>query len=231
MLQRPSIGNTIDLPFCWQAQLQDFFSQQSARNLKDFLRQEHASGAIVYPSKEHIFRAFKQTPFASVRVVLLGQDPYHQPNQAEGLCFSVPDNVPRPPSLRNIFQELSDDLGISIPTTNSLLPWAQQGVLLLNTCLTVRHNQAHSHSGQGWEQMTDLVIKKLSQERDGLVFVLWGRPAREKKALINIERHFVIESAHPSPLSAYRGFFQSRPFSQILNYLKKKNQSLEFSLP
>lgn len=215
----------IDLPACWAKHLLPFFQSPCAQSLRDFLKKEISQGKVIYPKKEHIFRAMKVTLFDDVRVVILGQDPYHQPGQAEGLCFSVPDNITRPPSLRNILQELSADLGIEISNKNSLLNWAFQGVLMLNTSLTVRDSQAGSHAGQGWEQLTDLVIQSLSNKKKDVIFVLWGGFARAKKNLIDQSKHHIIESAHPSPLSAYRGFTGSRPFSKINQVLQSFNSS------
>ena len=168
-----------------------------------------------------IFNAFNQTPFDKVRVVLLGQDPYHGFGQAHGLCFSVPQGIPKPPSLMNIFTELQSDLGIPIPSHGDLTSWASQGVLLLNATMTVRENQAGSHQGKGWETFTDAAIMQLSKLRDGLIFVLWGNYAIAKKEIIDRSRHFILTAPHPSPLSANRGFFGCRHFSQINNLLKQ----------
>ena len=211
------------LPACWKEQLKDFLSSDSAASLVDFLKQEQSDNATLYPDPSYVFRAFDLTRFNDVKVVILGQDPYHQQGQAEGLCFSVSDETPKPPSLKNIFKELTADLDVEEPKNHSLVSWAKSGVLLLNSTLTVRHGQPGSHSDKGWEIFTDLVINKLSINKELLVFVLWGSYARKKKYLIDIKRHLVIESAHPSPLSAYRGFFGSRPFSQINQYLEKNS--------
>lgn len=216
----------------WAVTLADEFKQPYFADLKQFLRQEHQQRQVIYPKGDDIFNAFKFTPFSEVKVVILGQDPYHGPNQAHGLAFSVPGEQKLPPSLQNIFKELAEDLGVTQPPTGDLTPWAKQGVLLLNTALTVRAHEAHSHRGQGWENFTDAVIKVLSAQREGVIFVLWGGPARSKKSLIDTNKHAIIESAHPSPLSAYRGFFGSKPFSQINNILLQQKQApINWQLP
>lgn len=199
----------------WKAVLADEFTQPYFRDLKAFLLQERAAGRPFYPPGPLIFNALDSTPFEQVRVVLLGQDPYHGPGQAHGLSFSVPAGVPVPPSLANIFKELQADLGIPVPTHGNLEAWARQGVLLLNATLTVRAHQAGSHQNRGWERFTDAIIRQLSDRREGLVFVLWGRYAREKGQLIDRKRHHVLTAAHPSPLSASNGFFGCRHFSAI----------------
>ena len=180
------------------------------RSFVDDERRRHE----VFPPAEDVFAALHLTPYAAVKVLILGQDPYHGPGQAHGLCFSVRPGTTLPPSLRNIHKELAGDLGIPPPRTGDLTPWARQGVLLLNTTLTVRGGQAGSHQGRGWETFTDQVIEAVSAKEDTVVFILWGAHARKKKALIDTRRHVVIESAHPSPLSAHNGFFGSRPFSR-----------------
>ncbi|WP_092736512.1 uracil-DNA glycosylase [Riemerella columbipharyngis] len=177
-----------------------------------------------FPPKKQIFRAIELTPFDDIKVVIIGQDPYHGDFQANGLCFSVSDQVPAPPSLRNIFAELKDDLGV-VKHSNELECWAEQGVLLLNATLTVRGHKANSHKDLGWEQFTDFIIKKISEEKENIVFVLWGSFAQKKKAMIDTHKHFVLKSVHPSPLSAHRGFFGSKPFSKINNYLVSKGQT------
>ncbi|MBD7908660.1 uracil-DNA glycosylase [Sporosarcina gallistercoris] len=197
----------------WDAVLQEAFEAPSYAQLREFLKKEYGEH-IVYPEMDHIWNAFKRTPYESVKVVILGQDPYHGKGQAHGLSFSVQPGVKKPPSLRNIFKELASDIGCSIPESGSLLGWAEQGVLLMNTVLTVREGEAHSHRKQGWEAFTDEVIRKLSDRDEPIVFILWGRPAQEKKRLIDLTKHVTIESVHPSPLSANRGFFGSRPFSK-----------------
>ena len=176
-----------------------------------------------FPPKNQIFRAIKLTPFDEVKVVIIGQDPYHNDNQANGLCFSVSDKVKAPPSLKNIFKELEDDLGIK-KTSNELEMWAKQGVLLLNATLTVRAHEANSHKDLGWEQFTDFIIKEISDKKENVVFVLWGAFAQKKAGLIDASKHFVIQSAHPSPFSVHKGFFGSRPFSKINQFLEEKGK-------
>jgi len=176
-----------------------------------------------FPPKNQIFRAIELTPFDEVKVVIIGQDPYHNDNQANGLCFSVSDKVKAPPSLKNIFKELEDDLGIK-KTSNELEMWAKQGVLLLNATLTVRAHEANSHKDLGWEQFTDFIIKEISDKKDNVVFVLWGAFAQKKAGLIDTKKHFIIQSVHPSPLSARKGFFGSRPFSKINQFLEEKGK-------
>ena len=181
--------------------------------LQQFVAEERARHAV-YPAPEEVFAALHLTPYASVKVLILGQDPYHGPGQAHGLCFSVPPGVPQPPSLQNVLKELQADLGIDPPGHGCLEAWARQGVLLLNATLTVRARQAASHQGKGWETFTDAVIRAVNAKPERVVFILWGASARKKRALIDTARHVVIESAHPSPLSAHNGFFGSRPFSR-----------------
>lgn len=176
-----------------------------------------------FPPKDQIFRAIELTPFDEVKVVIIGQDPYHNDNQANGLCFSVSDKVTAPPSLKNIFKELEDDLGIK-KTSNELEIWAKQGVLLLNATLTVRAHEANSHKDLGWEQFTDFIIKEISDKKENVVFVLWGNFAQKKAGLIDTKKHFIIQSVHPSPLSARKGFFGSRPFSKINQFLEEKGK-------
>lgn len=208
----------------WQAVLGQEFDLPYMQQLRMFLQQQKALGKVIFPPMPLIFNAFNHTPFEQVRVVILGQDPYHGPNQAHGLSFSVPDGVPPPPSLQNIFKELQSDLGLPLANHGNLTPWANQGVLLLNATLTVEQAQAGSHQQQGWEQFTDAAIAALNQQRQGLVFVLWGSYAQKKGAFIDTRRHLVLKSAHPSPLSSYRGFFGSRPFSKINAYLQAQGQ-------
>ena len=176
-----------------------------------------------FPPKNQIFRAIELTPFEEVKVVIIGQDPYHNDNQANGLCFSVSDKVKAPPSLKNIFKELEDDLGIK-KTSNELEMWAKQGVLLLNATLTVRAHEANSHKDLGWEKFTDFIIKEISDKKENVVFVLWGAFAQKKAGLIDTSKHFIIQSAHPSPFSVHKGFFGSRPFSKINQFLKEKGK-------
>lgn len=196
----------------WNPILRPQFDQPYWSDLQRFVAEERARGPV-YPPHAEVFAALHLTPFADVKVVILGQDPYHGPRQAHGLCFSVRPGVPLPRSLLNIFQELHDDLGIDPPGHGCLDAWARQGVLLLNTTLTVRGGKAASHQGHGWETFTDEVIKAVSAKEERVVFILWGSAARRKKALIDRSRHTIVESAHPSPLSAHNGFFGSRPFS------------------
>ncbi len=197
----------------WNPILRDELAQPYWAELQAFLADER-SRHQVFPPAEEVFAALHQTPYASVKVVILGQDPYHGPGQAHGLCFSVRKGVAVPPSLRNIFTELHDDLGISPPRHGNLDAWTRQGVLLLNTSLTVRAHQAASHHGRGWERFTDQVIRAVNDKPERVVFILWGGAARKKRSLVDTGRHVVLESAHPSPLSAHNGFFGSRPFSR-----------------
>lgn len=206
----------------WDALLAPEFEKEYYKKLRTFLKSEY-SRYDVYPDMYHIFTALKAVPYAGVRAVILGQDPYHEPNQAHGLCFSVMRGVPQPPSLQNIFKELRSDLGIEPPSHGCLTAWAEQGVLLLNTTLTVRRAQANSHRGQGWEVFTDEVIRLLNESKKPIAFILWGNNARQKKKLLTNPIHGIFESAHPSPLSAYNGFFGSRPFSRVNAFLEKNN--------
>lgn len=208
----------------WRRVLADEFQAPYMQELRAFLKHELQSGASVFPHTRDYFRAFDLTPFEKVRVVILGQDPYHGAGQAHGLCFSVRDGVAFPPSLLNIFKEMQSDLGLARPARGDLSSWAEQGVLLLNSVLTVREGQAASHQGRGWERFTDAVIQQLNQQREGIVFVLWGAYAQKKGAWIDRQRHHVIESVHPSPLSASRGFFGSKPFSKINAYLRSRGE-------
>lgn len=202
----------------WRTALVNEFKSKYFSELKDFLIQEKQQ-YIVYPPGQFIFEALNRTPLSNVKVVILGQDPYHGPGQAHGLCFSVPDGVAFPPSLQNIFRELQTDVGIDYPTKGDLSPWADQGVLLLNATLTVRANMAGSHQGRGWEIFTDAIIKSIVHLRENVVFLLWGNYARNKKSLIDSNKHFVLEAPHPSPLSVYRGFFGCRHFSKANEFL------------
>lgn len=206
----------------WDEVLQDEFNSQYYTNLRAFLDEEYSKHTI-YPLPKYIYTALKLTTYKDTKVVILGQDPYHEPNQAHGLAFSVGKNVEIPPSLVNIYKELHDDLGCSIPNHGYLIDWAKQGVLLLNTVLTVRAHQANSHKGKGWENLTDSIIEKLNKKEQPIVFILWGANARSKTKLITNPKHLVIESVHPSPLSAYNGFFGSKPFSKTNNFLIKNN--------
>jgi uracil-DNA glycosylase len=208
----------------WKEILVDEFHSGYFTDLKKFLLEEKATYRI-YPPGNRIFSAFDHTPFRDVRVVILGQDPYHGKGQAHGLCFSVPGGIPKPPSLVNIFKEIRDDLGHDIPESGNLEKWARQGVLLLNATLTVRANNPGSHQNMGWEQFTDAVITRLSQERSGLVFLLWGNFAMAKQSLIDPVRHHILTAAHPSPFSAQRGFFGCRHFSKTNQILRGQGKA------
>jgi len=204
----------------WKRALQPEFDKDYFTGLTGFVRDEYQT-KLIFPPATHIFNAFEQCPFDRVKVVIIGQDPYHGDGQAHGLCFSVNDGIAFPPSLRNIFKEIERDLGKSIPSSGNLTRWAQQGVLLLNATLTVQAHLAGSHQGQGWETFTDAVIRKLADEKEHLVFMLWGSYAQKKGAVIDSNRHLVLKSVHPSPLSAYRGFIGNSHFSLANNYLKE----------
>ena len=203
----------------WKDQLVAEFAADYMTKLSQFLRDEKAAGKRIYPPNSEIFAAFDMTPFAKVKVIILGQDPYHGPGQAHGLSFSVRPDITPPPSLANIYREMASDLGLARPTHGNLEAWARQGVLLLNSSLTVEDGRPGSHSGKGWEGFTDAAIAALNAARDNLVFILWGRKAQQKGARIDRQRHLVIESAHPSPLAAHNGFWNSRPFSRTNDYL------------
>ena len=209
----------IKLEPSWKNQISDEFAKPYIGQLRLFLQQEKQQGKIIYPKCSEFFRAMDLTPFEQVKVVILGQDPYHGPGQAHGLSFSVQPGIALPPSLVNIYKELESDLGIPRAHHGFLEQWAKAGVLLLNSVLSVEHKQATSHQGQGWETLTDRIIRELNDKRDHLVFILWGSYAQRKGDFIDTSRHLVIRSPHPSPLSAHRGFFGSRPFSQTNNYL------------
>lgn len=208
----------------WQEVLQTEFDKPYFENLVGFVKQEYASNTI-FPPAGQIFNAFNTCPFNNVKVVILGQDPYHGPGQAHGLCFSVNDGIQFPPSLQNIFKEITADLGIPAPKTGNLTRWAEQGVLLLNATLTVRASQAGSHQGKGWEEFTDSVIKIISEKAENVVFILWGSYAIKKKSLINASKHCILTAPHPSPLSSYRGFFGCKHFSQTNTYLTSKGKT------
>ena len=203
----------------WKEVLKEEFEKPYFKNLVEFVKSEYETQKVFPPGKQ-IFLAFEHTPFDEVKVVIIGQDPYHGQGQANGLCFSVADGIKQPPSLKNIFKELHFDLGKTIPESGNLEHWAEQGVLLLNATLTVRASQAGSHQNKGWEEFTDAVIQKLSDQKENLVFILWGAYAQKKGSVINPEKHFIIKSAHPSPFSAHNGFFGSQPFSKTNSYLK-----------
>lgn len=208
----------------WKQRLADEFEKEYFVRLTDFVKSEYRQGAV-FPPGPSMFNAFAHCPFDKVKVVILGQDPYHEPGQAHGLCFSVQDDVPFPPSLVNIFKEIQSDLGKPIPATGNLTRWADQGVLLLNATLTVRAHQAGSHQNRGWETFTDAVIHRLAQERSHIVYLLWGAYAQRKGAFIDGKKNLVLKSAHPSPLSAYRGFFGNKHFSQANDYLVATGQT------
>lgn len=200
------------------------FAKDYMTRLKDFLKQEKAMGKIIYPKGGEIFNALDQTDFADVKVVILGQDPYHGPNQAHGLAFSVRKGVPKPPSLVNIFKEIESDCHVKMPATGDLTGWAKQGVLLLNATLTVQQANAGAHQGKGWEEFTDAVIRAINDEHEHVVFMLWGSYAQKKGAFIDRKKHLVLEAPHPSPLSAHRGFLGCHHFSKANAYLKEKGR-------
>ncbi|MGY8623483.1 uracil-DNA glycosylase [Bacillus safensis] len=204
----------------WWAVMKSEFEQPYYQELREWMKEEYRT-QTVFPKPDDVYRALHLTSYEKVKVVILGQDPYHGPGQAHGLSFSVQPGVKHPPSLRNIFQELQDDLGCPVPNHGSLVSWAEQGVLLLNTVLTVRKGEANSHKGKGWERVTDRVIDVLNERDQPVVFVLWGRHAQNKKERIDQNKHYIIESPHPSPFSARNGFFGSRPFSKVNTYLKQ----------
>ena len=206
----------------WKAHVGDYFERPEMQRLSEFLRAELKRGKTIYPPPRRIFTALDTTPFDQVKVVILGQDPYHGPGQAHGLCFSVLPGVPPPPSLLNIFAELQRDLSIPRPDHGCLLSWAQQGVLLLNSVLTVEHGLAGSHQGKGWEGFTDHIVDRLNRERDGLAFLLWGSYAQNKGKLIDGRRHLVLKAPHPSPLSAHRGFIGCGHFSRVNQWLNER---------
>ena len=209
----------------WLAVIGDELEKPYMQALRDFLKQVKAAGKVIYPPSPLIFNAFNHTPFEQVRVVIIGQDPYHGDGQAHGLSFSVPRGIAPPPSLVNIFKEIESDLGIRMNKNGDLTPWADQGVLLLNATLTVEQSKAGAHQGKGWEAFTDTAIAALNAHRDGLVFVLWGSYAQKKGAFIDEKKHLVLKSVHPSPLSAHRGFFGNHQFSTINQYLIKQGQT------
>ncbi|KYG60256.1 uracil-DNA glycosylase [Planococcus maritimus] len=214
----------------WQEILGEEFGKSYYLELREFLKEEYAK-EMIYPVKEDIWNAFEHTAYRDVKAVILGQDPYHGENQAHGLSFSVQPGIAHPPSLRNIFKELESDIGCPKPVDGTLTKWADQGVLMLNTVLTVRQGQAHSHQKKGWESFTDEVIRKLSAREEPVIFILWGKPAQMKKRLIDTERHAIIEAPHPSPLSAHRGFFGSKPFSKVNKLLQSRGEApIDFCL-
>ena len=225
-----SIATTLDPQ--WQRQLGDELKKDYMLSLQEFLAAGQQQGAVIYPPQSQWFAALNSTAFDQVKVVILGQDPYHGSGQAHGLCFSVLPNVKVPPSLANIYKELKSDLGIEPPNHGCLTSWAEQGVLLLNATLTVEQGQAGSHQGKGWETFTDSIISKINDQRQGVIFMLWGSYAQKKASMIDAERHLVLQSVHPSPLSAYRGFFGCGHFSQANHYLKSQGlEPIDWQLP
>lgn len=222
----------VQLEPSWKTRLGAYLERPEMRALAEFLRAEKRAGKMIYPPGPQIFNAFAHTPFGAVRVVILGQDPYHGPGQAHGLCFSVPPGVPAPPSLQNVFAEIQRDLGIPRPDHGCLTPWADQGVLLLNSVLTVEQAKPGAHRNKGWEGFTDAAIEALDREREGLVFLLWGAYAQRKGQLVDARRHLVLSSVHPSPLSAHRGFLGNGHFSATNRYLESSGQlPIDWSLP
>lgn len=222
----------IKLEPSWKARVGDYLERPEMQRLSEFLRSELRAGKTIYPPPKRIFAALDTTPFEQVKVVILGQDPYHGPGQAHGLCFSVLPGVPSPPSLVNIFAEIQRDLGIARPDHGCLIPWARQGVLLLNSVLTVERGLAGSHQGKGWEGFTDRIVDCLNREREGLVFLLWGSPAQTKGKLVDTSRHKVLKAPHPSPLSAHRGFIGCGHFSKANEWLSAQGQApIEWRLP
>jgi len=222
----------VQLHDSWLSRLGDQFDQEYMHKLREFLLTRKQHQAVIYPPGAQIFNALNSTPFEQVRVVILGQDPYHGPGQAHGLCFSVLPGVRIPPSLANIYREIQDDLGIPVPHHGYLQSWAEQGVLLLNAVLTVERGQAGSHQGKGWETFTDTVVRVLNDEGDGLVFMLWGAYALRKGAMINRRKHLVLTAPHPSPLSAHRGFLGCKHFSSANEYLEQQQKlPIDWSVP
>ena len=215
----------------WAEKISVEYKKPYYRELFNFIKEEY-SKVVVYPPSEDIFNAMHLTPLSKVKCVIIGQDPYHEPGQAHGLCFSVKPDIKIPPSLENIYKELHDDIGFVIPNHGYLETWAKQGVLLLNTVLTVRAHRALSHRGKGWEQFTDAIIRTVNEVERPIVFLLWGKPAQEKKALLNNPKHLILEAPHPSPLSAYRGFFGCRHFSKANDFLMKNGEiPIDWTLP
>lgn len=217
-------SSVIELESSWRKRLQADLDSEYMAQLRDFLREQKALGKTVYPAADKTFAALNAAPFDSVKVVILGQDPYHGPGQAHGLCFSVMRDIQVPPSLRNIYKELASDVNFVPPTHGCLIEWARQGVLLLNSVLTVEESLAASHKGKGWERFTDSIVNHLNDEAESIVFILWGNYAQKKGAMIDRERHLVLQSAHPSPLSASRGFYGNHHFSKSNEYLQEQNK-------
>ncbi|BAP80704.1 uracil-DNA glycosylase [Pseudomonas sp. MT-1] len=225
-------GDRVKLENSWKAALQDEFEQPYMKQLGEFLRREKAAGKVIYPPGPMIFQALNSTPLARVRVVILGQDPYHGAGQAHGLCFSVQPGVAPPPSLQNIFKELKRDLNLDIPSHGHLQHWAEQGVLMLNTSLTVEQGVAGSHAKMGWQRLTDRIIEVISEKRSDVVFLLWGAHAQSKAKLIDPTRHLLLKSVHPSPLSAHRGFIGNGHFSRANQFLKQRGlEPIDWKLP
>ncbi len=222
----------INIEPSWRARLDQEFEKPYMKDLQHFLKSQYKTGKIIYPSKDKYFAAFNFTPFKKTKVVILGQDPYHGPGQAHGLCFSVPQGEAIPPSLLNIYKELKADLKLTPVHHGNLESWAKQGVLLLNSVLTVENGKAAAHQKKGWEHFTDQVVRELNEGREHLVFILWGAYAQKKAAFVDRNKHFVIESPHPSPLSSHRGFFGSKPFSKTNDYLKQQGLApINWQLP
>jgi len=216
----------------WKGRIGKEFEQEYMQTLRQFLIQEKQAGKVIYPDGEDIFNSMNLTSFEGVKIVIIGQDPYHGPGQAHGLCFSVKPGVKSPPSLVNIFKEINQDLGIPISQHGYLESWAKQGVLLINSVLTVEKSRAGSHQGKGWERFTDAIIKALNEEHSGLVFLLWGSYAQKKGSLIDRKRHLLLQSVHPSPLSAHRGFFGNHHFSKANTYLEQQGKApIDWELP
>ncbi len=228
----PDPADRVRIEPSWKARIGEWFARDDMRELANFLRQRKAAGATVYPPSADIFAAFDATPFDAVKVVILGQDPYHGPGQAHGLCFSVRPGVPVPPSLDNIYKELARDVGFARPDHGCLLPWARQGVLLLNSVLTVEAGRAGAHAGKGWEGFTDHVVDVLNRQREQVLFLLWGSYAQAKGNVIDTQRHRVLRAPHPSPLSAHRGFIGCGHFSAANEYLARTGQApVDWSVP
>ena len=231
--EKQAILARVQMPEDWKLALADELTSQNMDNLREFLKQEYGSGKSIYPKASQMFNAFNLTPLSNVKVVILGQDPYHGPGQAMGLSFSVPKMIPMPPSLRNIVKEMADDIGTVPPKHGDLTHWAQQGVLLLNASLTVEEGMAGSHQGKGWEQFTDAVIDVVNKQTSNTVFVLWGSKAKLKGKFIDTEKHLILSAVHPSPLAANRGgFFGSKPFSKANEYLVQHGKkAIDWQLP
>lgn len=231
--EKQAILARVQIPEDWKLALADELTSQNMDNLREFLKQEYGSGKSIYPKASQMFNAFNLTPLSNVKVVILGQDPYHGPGQAMGLSFSVPKMIPMPPSLRNIVKEMADDIGTVPPKHGDLTHWAQQGVLLLNASLTVEEGMAGSHQGKGWEQFTDAVIDVVNKQTSNTVFILWGSKAKLKGKFIDTEKHLILSAVHPSPLAANRGgFFGSKPFSKANEYLVQHGKkAIDWQLP